>query len=486
MILTLGVIPMTLKRETVGWCWLPILAGTMAASVAYGMDAQAPEPLAEEAYKQSCLAPYREELAGWQASQLDEEAYWRVVRAARTAAADSCSAFVERFERDGQIGAPESPHLRDARDLLSDTPRRKCIEARVVAGVVRNAESIKELALCHSGKEKTALLREAVEIDPGHLSSLHFLMFADLDSQTRSEYGESLYPRSEDIFKKESAAKAIMEWAVERRDSAAVEGIHERFKRDLLKEPPLDRCTWHLDDLGLEEVCLEAIESVAADVLAAGEALPDRVVSLVGWHFRETNTLMQIYGYVRSEAKVAEMLATPGVRAQLAAGYSKAPEYLEMLEDDVAFAKFLRGDREFVKRVEHDVFLTDVLAREPVAPRASAQAERLRAVLENHPERLRTAYHNLALADMPSTWRERIELLRGAVEVEPGHVDARCQLADALAVTGDLAGARRGYEELLADDDGSCNAREGLDALDDRAPAEAASLDEPHGIVVLH
>ena len=473
----------TNERETVGWNWFAIVAGTMAVAVANVMDAQATESVAaEEAYAQACLAPYRNEFAGWRATQLDEDAYWRAVLAARAAAADSCSAFVERFERDGQSGAPESPYLRDARDLLAGTRRRRCIEARVVSEVVRNAESLYELALCRSGKEGTALLREAVEIDPGHLSSLRFLTFADLDSQTRAEYGESLYRRSEDIFDRESAAKAIIEWAVDRGDSAAVQAIRERFKRDLLNEPPLDRCTWHLDDLGLEEICLEAIESVAADALVAGEALPDRVVSLAEWHFWETDVLMKMYGYVRSEAEVAEMLAAPGMRAQLAVDWANAPEYLETLEDDVELAKFLRGDPDFVKRVDHDVFLTDVLGREPWAAHTSARAERLKAVLENHPKPLRTSKHYLALAAFPGTWRERIALLRDAVEVESGHVGARCELAQTLEATGDLAGARREYRELLAYDQRRCDAQASLADLDNRAPTEAVSLDEPHSV----
>ena len=483
---------MNTKRESVSRGWFPILAGTIAAAMANGMDAQstesATESAKEEAYAQSCLAPYRDELAGWQAAQLDEEAYWRVVLAARAAAADSCSAFVERIERDAQPGAQESPYLRDARDLLADTPEGRCIEARVVSEVVRSAESLFELAYCHPpGKEMTSLLREAVEMDPGHLGSLLFLTSFDLDLRARAEYGESLYERSENIAYKMSAAKAMIEWAVGRGDLVAVQEIHERFKRDLLDEPPVERCRLHLDTLGLEEVCLEAIESMAADALAAGEALPDRVVSQVSYLFWKTHPTIDLPNKVRSEAEVAEMLATPAARAQLVADYSDALEYLEISEDDIVeFAKLLRGDPDRVERLDHDALLVDVLDLESWAPRKASQAERLRDVLENYPEPLRTTEHYLALALIVPTWRERIALLRGAVQMEQDHVRARCQLAEALAVTGDLAGARRGFQELLAYDDGSCDAQWWLDDLDDRAPTEAVSLDEPHGIVVLH
>ena len=477
---------MNLDRETVGWGWFLLLAGMIVVALANAADAQLTQSAAEEAYAQACLAPYRDELAGWQATELDEDAYPRVVLAARAAATDSCSAFVERFERDGQFGAPESPYLRDARDLLSDTARRECIEARVISEVVRSGESLYELALCQSGKEVTALLREAVEIDPGHVGALLILTDADLDSQARAEYGESLYPRSDLIAIKEGAAKAIIEWAVRRNDAAAIRAIHERFKRDLLNEPPLDRCTWHLDALGLEEVCLEAVESVAADALAAGEALPDRVVSLVEWHFWETDAAITIFGHVRSEAEVAEMLAAPGMRAQLAVDWANAPEYLEMLADDVELTKLLRGTPKLVELLDHDKVLADVLRREPWAVRKPAQAERLRAVLENHPKPLRTSEHYLALAAFPSTWRERIALLQDAVEVGSGHVGARCELAQTLEVTGDLAGARREYRKLLEQDDKSCNAQASLAALNDQAPKEVVSLDQPHSVRVMY
>ena len=478
---------MNTKRETVGSGWFPILAGTMAVAMANGMDAQSTESAAEEGYAQSCLAPYRDELAGWRTAQLDEEAYRRVVRAARAAAADSCSAFVERIEREGQPGAQESPYLRDARDLLNDTPEGRCIEARVVSEVVRSAEALFNLAVCHlPGTEGTALLREAVEVHPGHLGSLQLLTSFDMDSQARAEYGESFYQRVEYIDNKMSAAKAIIEWAVDRGDSAAAREIHERARRDLLNQTPLRRCTDHLDILGLEEVCLEAIELIATNALAAGEPLPNEVVSLVTRLLWESPLMVDLPNRVRSEAEVEEMLATPGVRAKLIEDYSNVPEYLETIKDEVEFAKLLRGDPDFVELMDHDALLADWLGREPWGVRKAAQAERLNAVLYNHPEPLRTTEHYLALAFFASTWRERIALLRSAVELEPGHVRARCELAQALAVTGDLAEAQRGFQELLAYGDGSCGAQWRLDNLDIWVPTEAVSLDEPHNLLMLH
>ena len=350
----------------------------------------------------------------------------------------------------------------------------------MIAEVVRSAESLYQLALCNSPREEgTALLREAVEINPGHLGALSLLMIAVLDSQTRAEYGASLYQRNEDIYYRMYAAKAIIEGAVDRGDLATILEIRKRIRRDLLDEPPLLRCAALLDSLGLREVCLEAIEAVAADAASAGEVLPDQVVSLVDDLFWEIGLSINRPNHIRSEAEVAELLATPGVRAELAAAYADSPEILEILEDEVELARWMRGDPEMVELLDRDARLADWLGWEPWGVRKAGQAERLKAVLENHPERLRTSKHYLALAQTASTWRERIGSLRRAVELEAGSVRARCELAGALARTGDLAGARRGYRDLLADDDGSCDARGQLEDLNNQAPEEVAPLDGP-------
>ena len=350
----------------------------------------------------------------------------------------------------------------------------------MIAEVVRSAESLYELAQCHPfGEEGTALLREAVEINPGHLGALSLLMIAVLDTQTRAEYGASLYQRSEDIDDRMYAAKAIIEGAVDRGDLAAVLEIRERVRRDLLNQPPLRRCAAHLDSLGLREVCLEAIEAVAAGAASAGEVLPDQVVSRVDDLFWDIGLSINMPNHVRSEAEVAELLATPGVRAELAAAYAHSPEILEIFEDEVELARWMRGDAAFVELLDHDARLVDWLGWEPWGVRKAGQAERLKALLENHPERLRTSKHYLALANTASTWRERIGSLRRGLELEAGSVRARCGLAGALARTGDLSGARRGFRDLLADHDGSCDARGWLEALNNQAPPEVAPLDGP-------
>ena len=471
---------MSTRRKTASSGWFPMLVGAIAVALADGAGAEPTEAAVAEAYARSCVAPYHEELAGAQATQFDREAYQRVVLAARAAAADSCSAFVERIEKHAQPGVEESQELRDARELLAEPPRGRCVEARMIAEVVRSAESLYELALCHPfGEEGTALLREAVEINPGHLGALSLLMIAVLDTQTRAEYGASLYQRSEDIDDRMDAAKAIIEGAVDRGDLAAVLEIRERIRRDLLSQPPLRRCAANLDSLGLREVCLEAIEAIAAGAASASEALPDQVVSRVDDLFWDIGLSINMPNHIRSEAEVAELLATPGVRAELAAAYAHSPEILEIFEDEVELARWMRGTAAFVELLDHDARLADWLGWEPWGVRKAGQAERLKAVLENHPERLRTSRHYLALAQTASTWRERIGSLRRAVELEAGSVRARCELAGALARVGDLAGARRGYRDLLADEDGSCNARGRLEALNNQAPEEVAPLDGP-------
>ena len=475
---------MNTRRKTASSGWFPMLVGAIAVAVADGASAEPTESAVAEAYARSCVAPYHEELAGAQATQFDREAYQRVVLAARAAAADSCSAFVERIEKHAQPGEEESQELRDARELLAEPPRGRCVEARMIAEVVRSAESLYELAQCHPfGEEGTALLREAVEINPGHLGALSLLMIAVLDTQTRAEYGASLYQRSEDIDDRMDAAKAIIEGAVDRGDLAAVLEIRERIRRDLLSQPPLRRCAANLDSLGLREVCLEAIEAVAAGAASASEVLPDKVVSLVDRLFWDIGLSINMPNRIRSEAEVAELLATPEMRAQLAAVYEDEPELRHVLEDEAELARWMRGDPEMLELLDRDARLADWLGWEPWGVRKAGQVERLKAVLENHPERLRTSEHYLALANTASTWRERIASLRRAVELEAGSVRARCELAAALARVGDLAGARRGYRDLLADEDGSCNARGRLEALNNQAPEEVAPLDGPVNLI---
>ena len=383
---------MSTRRKTASSGWFPMLVGAIAVAVADGAGAEPTEAAVAEAYARSCVAPYHEELAGSQATQFDREAYQRVVLAARAAAADSCSAFVERIEKHAQPGEEESQELRDARDLLAHNFRGKCLEAQAIADVVRSAESLYELSACHSpGEEGTALLREAVEINPGHLGALLLLTNSTLDSQTRAEYGASLYQRTEDIYYRMDAAKAIIEGAVDRGDLAAVVEIRERVRRDLLNQPPLRRCAANLDSLGLREVCLEAIEAIAAGAVSAGEVLPDQVVSRVDDLFWEMSMWMNMPNFVRSEVEVAELLATPEVRAQLAAAYEDVPEIRHILEDEVELARWMRGQAASVELLERDARLADWLGWEPWGVRKAGQAERLKAVLENHPERLRTS-----------------------------------------------------------------------------------------------
>ena len=472
---------MNTRRNTVRVQWLPILAVAAILAAADGVGAESAESrVMEEAFARSCVAPYHESVAGWPPAQLDKEAYWQVVLEARAVAAGSCSAFVELIEKDVEPDGEENPLLRDARDLLAHTPEGRCLEAQAITEVVRSAQSLYKLALCTPrGEEKVALFREAVEINPRHIGSLLFLSQVALNSQTRAEYGALLHRRTKGLGYRLTAAKAMIEGAVDRGDLSTVVQIHESVRQDLLDQPPLSRCYERREHLGVVDICLEGLEALAADAVSAGEVLPQRVVSLVDNLFWEIGLSIPMPTYVRSEAEVAHLLATPDVRAQLAGVYEREPEIRHILEDEVELAEWMRGEPATVEVVDRDALLAQWLGWEPWGSRKAAQADRLAAILENHPERLRTSEHYLALANTATTWEDRMESLLRAVEVGEGSVRARCELAGALGRVGKLEEARRGYRELLADDDGSCHAQQRLENLIDRAPPDLVSLDEP-------
>ena len=461
----------------------PILMSAMAAAVPVGKAEEPAGPQDALTYTQSCIAPYHKALAGWHAPHLDRENYQRVVHAIRKTLVEPCTAFVEQRERaDPQhLGAAEQQELLNARNLLANTPEGQCVEAQLIADAIRSAESLYRLSLCTPpGERETSLLQEAVEIDPNHLGALLLLTDSDLDSQARSGYGTALYELSEDIDYRLDAAKAIIEGAVDRGDLAAILDIRERVQQDLYSQRPLRRCAGHLDILGLRHICIEAFEIVASKAEDAGSVLPLEILSLVGELIWEIGLSIGMPTYIRSEAEVADLLATPGVRDQLFLAYEDEPDILNLIQDEVELARWMRGTPEMVEILDRYERLATWLEWEPWEIRTAAQVNRLKAVLENYPEPLRSPDHHLALADAASTWGERIESLQRAVEIDDTNGKARCQLAQAMTKVGDVNGAGREYQALLAFDNDPCSAQaEIAESLRGDTPLDAAQLDEP-------
>ena len=425
-------------------------------AVADDATAQAAALQVEQDFAQSCVAPYRERL-GHRAAHLNREQYKRALFEARADAKASCSTFVQAFERVEQPTA-ETRALRDARGLLDREGRQKCAEAQAIGEFSRHPETLYRLALCTDDNvRKAALWEEAAEADPEHTGALMFLTGARaLDSQTRARYGASLYELTEDTFYRLAAAKAIIEDAIDRGDVAGVLEIRERVRRHLLKRPAEGRCHGGLEHLALEEICFEAIETIAANAASASEALPDSVVQLVGHFFREYSVIAQAPNFVRTEAEVAELLASEEVLAQLTETFSDEPEKLELFKDEAKLASWMRGEPENVEAIDRDARLSQWLGREPWAIRKTRQANRMKAVLEGYPEPLRSSEHYVALADTASVWRDYISSLRRAVELDPRNLRARCALARVLARAGKSTEARVVYQEVAAAEDSPC------------------------------
>ena len=97
--------------------------------------------------------------------------------------------------------------------------------------------------------------------------------------------------------------------------------------------------------------------------------------------------------------------------------------------------------------------------------------ERLAALLAAHPEPLRSGEHLRALANTTTPFGspERAAALRKAVDIDPNNLRARCDLAEALGLTGAVAEAVSLYKELMmAAEHPPCSAEFAIKRLADR------------------
>ena len=107
---------------------------------------------------------------------------------------------------------------------------------------------------------------------------------------------------------------------------------------------------------------------------------------------------------------------------------------------------------------------------------AQRGAARVRSVLDAHPEPFRSSEHYRVYAATAASWGNRIEALRRAVELDVGNLEAMCELAGALVLTGARSEAWPIYADLAAVNDRSpCAAEEALQELE---------FVEKHGVVI--
>ena len=132
----------------------------------------------------------------------------------------------------------------------------------------------------------------------------------------------------------------------------------------------------------------------------------------------------------------------------------------------------------------HVVATSAMLRFQLATDRAQRGKARLRAVLDAHPEPFRSSEHYRAYAATASSWGNRIEALRRAVELDGGNLKARCELAGALALTGAGGEAWSIYAGLAsADDRPPCEAVEALqemELLEQRGGKPVVGLDDDY------
>ena len=94
---------------------------------------------------------------------------------------------------------------------------------------------------------------------------------------------------------------------------------------------------------------------------------------------------------------------------------------------------------------EHDEEQTPwwVASRKPSSSLKAEQAERLKAVLRDYPEKLWNSEHARAYANTEPTPEARVAWLGSAADMNPRNLHARCDLAEGLFATGRVAAARR-------------------------------------------
>lgn len=164
-------------------------------------------------------------------------------------------------------------------------------------------EALVELALClgmDRQDEVIALLETALAVDPENANALDTLTF--LVSYTGDDYGidharlaryrSTHYEIAETPSRKLTAASRIYEASVDAGDRAAAKATQDRVRRDAgldaleyggeRRAESLDfACSSPVFYVDLEEVCVAAIESLAAAAVEAGVPLSDDVTSFI-------------------------------------------------------------------------------------------------------------------------------------------------------------------------------------------------------------
>ena len=365
----------------------------------------------------------------------------------------ACADLLEKLEDVAGKTAEEKLALLETRTSVTAfegddfTEEEFCGEvSTIVEEHPRYAEALYSLSHCTNNREETVgLLRKALEIEPDNYNALSFLLLLvhgifgsdnddlGIDAETLSKYRDAYY----EIAKRRStwefsqaptdsgssnliwqdllrAAVYIYSANVRAGDHNAVEALRFKVRRDIGLDG-LDfsaegschdewdcrrgsgednlrlACDHNLQTIGLEEVCVAAIEKLVEEASMGGEELSEIVLS------------------------------------QLA-----STVYLSRRRACVTTDPF--GDE-----------CLGLQATETVV------VARLRAALENYTGDWSSEHHRVYAQGFLGD-SERLEGLRGALQVNPHNDRARCDLARALEVRGESDEART----VLGDGDPEC------------------------------
>ena len=282
-----------------------------------------------EEYRRACEAPHSDIFSTWthpgDRSPFEDAAAW-------SAAEESCAAFVRWAEADDDPSPEARLALFMARDWLGGYPEKKerCAEVgEIVERLPDNADALYEWSRCIGGDVSYALMHKAAEM--GHQQALlglvrsfaHTGEYPGGEGETLARHAAALYAGAGDVYERYLAAKAIYKIARDTGDADAAKAIQGRLVHDhgldSLDYDPAHRvesleraCDGWMFDLDLEErLCVPALEALAADSLARGEAIPRDVLLRMGEAFEESEAKAWFAGGAnRAGERIAAILVS--------------------------------------------------------------------------------------------------------------------------------------------------------------------------------
>ena len=376
----------------------------------------AADPL--EDYRQACKAPLYDILSEVPYPDLAES---RALGDASWAAAErSCAAFAEGLAAT-EPSAEARLALYLARRMLGevryDDPEA-CAEIEEIAKVLpAHADALVALAVCtHATEEYMPLLQKALEINPSHHDALVYV--TTMATHTGDYYGT-------DPSTLASYGEALYE---------ATGYVNDRF------------------------LAAKAIYKAAKDVgdFAAKESIRVRLRRDLGLDALDYSPARRDGSLQRACAdQLFELGLEKPCVSTLVAFASEAVTTGTPIPDDV---------------LGHVDFAFENLER------GSLAAARLRALLVAFPGSLPSSEHHRVLARNAEGREDRMASLRRAVDLDPGNLQARCDLAEELVGTTEgLDEGRSLYLDLTTDSGAPCNPLDMVRSMDIH-PGEAMEI----------